>query len=92
MTQDQVTAILDAISAKTDKAGWSTLPDGRALTLYAAHDGAQLTIARVEAMAVKNGLVRARTVKGETYLIVLEDLFAVASDAAPAQARRPGFA
>ncbi len=92
MTQDQLTAILETLSAKTDKAGWSALPDGRALTLYAAHDGVQLTIARVEAMAVKNGLVRVRTAKGEMYLIVLEDLFAVAAEATPAQARRPGFA
>ena len=92
MTQEQLTAILEAISTKTDKAGWASLPDGRTLTLYAAHDGVQLTIARVEAMAAKNGLVRVRTVKGEMYLIVLEDLFAIAAEATPAQARRPGFA
>ncbi len=92
MTQDQLTAILDSLSVKTDKAGWSALPDGRALTLYAAHDGAQLTIARVEAMAAKNGLVRVRTTKGEMFLIVLDDLFALAAEATPAQARKPGFA
>jgi hypothetical protein len=92
MTQDLLTLVLETISAKPDKAGWSALPEGRTLTLYAAHDGVQLTIARAEAIAVKNGLLRARTVKGEMYLLALEDLFSVAAEATPAQARKPGFA
>jgi hypothetical protein len=92
MTQDQLTAILDAISAKADKAGWSALPDGRSLTLYVAHDGVPLTVARVDTLSVKNGLARARTVKGEMYVIVLDDLFAVAAEGTPSQARKPGFA
>jgi hypothetical protein len=92
MTQDQLTAILDAISAKPDKAGWTALPDGRTMTLYAAHDGVPLTVARAEAISVKNGLVRARTAKGELYLLVLEDVFAVAAEGPAAQARKAGFA
>jgi hypothetical protein len=92
MTQDQLTAILDSISAKTDKAGSSTLSDGRTLTLYAAHDGVQLTVSRAESITVKGGLVRARTAKGELYLLVLEDLFAVSAEGTPAQTRKPGFA
>jgi hypothetical protein len=92
MTQDLLGAILETIAAKSDKAGWSALPEGRTLTLYAAHDGVQLTIARVEAMSAKNGLVRARTVKGEMYLVSLDDLFAMAAEATPTQARKPGFA
>jgi hypothetical protein len=92
MTQDLLGAILETIAAKSDKTGWSALPEGRTLTLYAAHDGVQLTIARVEAMSAKNGLVRARTVKGEMYLVSLDDLFAVAAEATPTQSRKPGFA
>lgn len=91
MTQDHLTAILAACAAKPDKEGWSNLSEGRCLTLYASHDGVQLTVPRVEALAVQGGLLRARTVKGETYLLALEDLFAAATEATPSQARRAGF-
>jgi hypothetical protein len=92
MTQEHLSAILELISAKAEKDGWSTFPDGRGLTLYAAHDGAQLSVPRVEAIAVKGGLLRARTAKGELYLLALEDVFAAAAEATPTQARKAGFA
>ncbi len=92
MTQEHLSAILELISAKAEKDGWSTFPDGRALTIYAGHDGVQLTVARVEAVAVKAGLLRARTTKGELYLMALEDVFAAAAEATPTQARKAGFA
>ncbi len=91
MIQEHLSAILDLISAKTEKDGWSVFPDGRGLTLYAAHDGVQLAVPRVEAIAVKGGLLRARTSKGELYVLALEDVFAVAAEAAPTQARKAGF-
>jgi hypothetical protein len=92
MTQEHLSAILEVISAKAaDKEGWSVFPDGRGLTFYAAHDGVQLTVARVEAVAVKAGLLRARTTRGELYLLALEDVFAAAAEAAPTQARKAGF-
>jgi hypothetical protein len=89
MTQEHLSAILELISAKAEKDGWSTFPDGRGLTLYAAHDGVQLSVARVE--AVKAGLLRARTSKGEIYLLALEDVFAAAAEATATQARKAGF-
>ena len=92
MTQEHLTAILDLISARTDKDGWSTFPDARTLTLYAGHSGAQLSVPRVEAVAVKAGLLRARTSKGELYLLALDDVFAAAAEATPTQARKAGFA
>ena len=92
MTQEHLSAILDLISAKTEKDGWSVFPDGRGLTLYAAHDGVQLAVPRVEGIAVKGGLLRARTTKGELYVLTLEDVFAVAAEATPTQARKAGFA
>jgi hypothetical protein len=91
MTQEHLSAILELMSAKTEKDGWSTFPDGRGLTLYAAHDGVQLTVPRVDAVAVKAGLMRARTSKGELYLLALEDVFAAAAEATPTQARKAGF-
>ena len=91
MIQEHLSAILDLISAKTEKDGWSVFPDGRGLTLYAAHQGVQLAVPRVEALAVKGGLLRARTSKGELYVLALEDVFAVAAEATPTQARKAGF-
>lgn len=92
MKQEHLAAVLEGVAARPDKDGWANLSDGRYLTLYAAHDGVQLTVARVEAVQQQAGLVRARTVKGEIYVLALEDLFAAALEAAPAQTRRAGFA
>ncbi|HEY3595364.1 MAG TPA: hypothetical protein VGL13_15865 [Polyangiaceae bacterium] len=91
MNQEQLSAILDLLSAKVDKEGWSTFPDGRGLTLYVAHGGVQLTVGRIEAVIAKQGLLRARTAKGEIYLLGLDDVFAASVEATPTQARRPGF-
>ena len=92
MNQGHLSAILDLLSAKADKEGWSSFPDGRGLTLYVAHGGVQLTVARIEAVAAKGGLLRARTAKGETFLLGLEDVFAASVEAPSKEARRPGFA
>jgi hypothetical protein len=92
MTQDHLSAILDLLSAKVDKDGWSTFSEGRGLTLYVAHEGVQLTVPRVEAIAVKGGIVRARTAKGEVYIVALEDVFAAAAEATATQTRKAGFA
>ena len=91
MTEEHLAALLDHLSAKTDKEGWSTLAEGRSFTIYAAHDGVSLTVAKVEAIATKGSLVRARTAKGEQYVLSLDDLFAVSVDSAPAQTRKAGF-
>src|SRR5437763_14430311 len=91
MTEEHLSAILDFLSAKPDKEGWSTLADGRAITLYAAHDGVQLTVARVEAVASKGGLLRARTNRGELYLLALQDVFAAAAEGTATQTRKAGF-
>jgi hypothetical protein len=92
MNQEHLSAILDLVSAKIDKEGWSSLPDGRGLTLYAAHAGVQLTVPRIEAVVMKAGLLRARTVKGETYILTLEDVFAASVEAVASQSRKAGFA
>jgi hypothetical protein len=91
MTSEHFTALLEHLSAKTDKEGWSSLPDGRSMTVYAAHDGVPLTVARIEALSAKGPLVRIRTFKGEHYVLSLDDLFAVAADSTPAQTRKAGF-
>jgi hypothetical protein len=91
MIQDHLALILDNQAAKPDKEGWSVLTEGRTLTLYVSHDGASLTVSRVEAVMVKGGLLRARTAKGELYFLALEDVFCAAAETPPAQGRRAGF-
>ena len=91
MTDEHLSTILELLSAKADKDGWSSLSESRAITLYAAHDGVQLTVARVEAIASKSGLLRARTNKGELYLLALEDVFAAAAEGTATQTRKAGF-
>ena len=73
-------AVLETAGAKPDKDGWSALPEGRLMTLYAAHGGVPLTIGKVEAVKVAQRVAWARSAKGETFVIGLDDLFAAALD------------
>jgi hypothetical protein len=93
MTDEMLHAVLETAGAKLDKEGWSTLPEGRLMTLYAAHGGVPLTLAKIEGVKVSQRVVWARTLKGESYVISLEDLFAAALDRGhEAQAgRKAGF-
>ena len=93
MTEDMFRTLLDDIGAKRDEDGLLRLPEGQLMTLYAAHDGVSLTVAKVEALRVTNGVVRARSAKGESYFIAREDLFAMSVDGgAQVQAgRKAGF-
>jgi hypothetical protein len=93
MTEDMFRSLLDDIGAKRDDDGTIRLPEGRLMTLYAAHDGVSLTVAKVEVLRVSNGIVRARSAKGEAFFIAREDLFAISVDGgAQIQAgRKAGF-
>jgi len=92
MTGDHLEAVLKSAQAKTEKDGYTALPDGAALTLYIAHDGVSLTVSRVEAVKIEGELVYARTARREVYAIGRSDLFAVALEGAVGQpARRAGF-
>ena len=92
MTEEMFRLILDSAQVKTDKEGWAVMPEGRHLTLYASHAGVSLTIGKVEKLRTQQSVVRARNVKGETYFIALNDLFAAAVDGQDAAAgRKPGF-
>ncbi len=92
MTDDHLSALLALCEAgKKDKEGWFHLPEGRHLTLYAAFNGASLSVSRVADLKRDGELVMARTVKGETYMLAISDLFAGAVEASPAQSRKAGF-
>lgn len=93
MTDEMFRAVLETASAKDDKDGWSALPEGRTMTLHAAHDGVQLAISKVEAVKVAQRVVWARSAKGETFVVSLDDLFAAAIDRSKeaSAGRKAGF-
>jgi hypothetical protein len=94
MTGDQLDAILKTAGAKGDKEGWMLLPDGTALTLHVAHDGASMTVSRIEALRQDGDLIYARNPKRELFAVVRSDVFAVALEgeaSAGKVVRRAGF-
>lgn len=92
MTPDHLAALLASAEAKKDEKGWSKVPNGRLITLYAASNGVGLTVSRVEATRLKDGIVELRTVKNELFLVALADVYAGAIEAPPAAGgRKAGF-
>jgi hypothetical protein len=91
MTLDHLTAITKAAEARKDDKGWWTTQEGRHVTLYVASGGSSLTVSRIEALRVDGALVAARTVRGEEYLLALEDVFAGAVEPQAQGGRRAGF-
>jgi hypothetical protein len=94
MTGEHLDAILKVAGAKTEKDGWQTLPDGSAMTLHVAHDGASMTVSRLEGVKQDGELVYARNPRRELFVVVRSDVFAVALEGEPSAgkvARRAGF-
>jgi hypothetical protein len=94
MTGDHLDAILKIAGAKADKEGWLGLPEGNTMTLHVAHDGASMTVSRIEAVRQDGELVYARNPKRELFVVVRSDVFAVALEgesSAGKVARRAGF-
>jgi hypothetical protein len=96
MTGEHLEAILKTAGAKAEKdgGGWISLPEGTLLTLHVAHDGASMTISRVEAIRPDGELVYARNPKRELFAVVRSDVYAVAVEGeatAGKVVRRAGF-
>jgi hypothetical protein len=95
MTGDHLDAILKTAGARPDKDGWLGLDSGNTMTLHVAHDGASMTVSRVEALRADGELVYARNPKREIFVVVRTDIFAVALEGeatAGKVVRRAGFA
>jgi hypothetical protein len=93
MTEAMFKAVLERAEARKSDDG-VVLPEGRTLTLYAAHDGTSLQVTRVTGLRLDAGIVEARDAKGETFLLSLEDVFAasVTGDATNKKTgRKAGF-
>jgi hypothetical protein len=91
MTEEHLSALLGAAEAKKDGEGWMRPPEGRNITLYVSSNGASMTVGKVEALRVAGQLLRARTVRGEEFVLALEDVFAGAVDAPATAGRKAGF-
>jgi hypothetical protein len=94
MTGEHLEAILKVAGAKSEKDGWQSLPEGSAMTLHVAHDGASMTVSRIDAVRQDGELVYARNPRRELFVIVRSDIFAVALEGesnAGKVARRAGF-
>jgi hypothetical protein len=94
MTGDNLDTILKLAGAKGEKDGWMVLPEGSTMTLHIAHDGASMTVSRIESLRQEGDLVQARTPKREIFVVVRSDVFAAALESDPAAGRvvrRAGF-
>ena len=91
MTEEHLTALLTAAEAKRDDEGFTRPAEGRTLTLYLATGSASLTVSKIEALRVDKDLVRARTTKGEIFLVELKDVYAGSVDTSGGSARKAGF-
>jgi hypothetical protein len=94
MTGEQLDAILKTLGAKSDKDGWQELADGNTLGIYVAHEGASITIGRVESLRRDGEVVYARNAKREMFAVVRSDIFALSLDGegtAAKAGRRAGF-
>ena len=94
MTGEHLEAILKVAGGKAEKDGWHALPEGSTMTLHVAHDGASMTVTRVEGVRVDGELVLARNARRETFAFARADVFAVALDGETPGgkvARRAGF-
>lgn len=92
MKQEQLESFLASVPVEAGDDGWSQAPAERNITLYAAHGGVPLTVSKVDAVKLDGELVWARTPKGGTYQLLLDDLFALAVDAPQNAERKAGFA
>ncbi len=94
MTGEHLEAILKMAGAKGEKDGWQALPEGSAMSLHVAHDGASMTVSRIEAVRPDGELVYARNPKREIFAVVRTDVYAVALEGEGAVGkvvRRAGF-
>jgi hypothetical protein len=94
MTGEHLDTILKLAGAKSDKEGWLSLPEGSTMSLHVAHDGASMTVSRIEALRQDGELVYARNPKRELFVVVRTDVFAAALETdsiAGKVARRAGF-
>lgn len=91
MTLEHFAALIEASGAKKDEAGYFAPPEGKFLTLYVSSGSATLSVQRIEAVRQEQGLVHAKTKKGELFILALPDVFAGAVEETQGSSRKAGF-
>lgn len=91
MTQDQYQAVLKMLPVSGSTEGWSQVPTDQLMSVYASHSGVGLQVSKVEKFKLEGALLRLKTHKGEHYVVVLDDVYALATDAPATVARKAGF-
>jgi hypothetical protein len=92
MTLEHWAALIEASGAKKDEKGYLAPPEGKLLTLYLSSGSSTLSVQRIEAVRQEQGLVHARTKKGEVFVLALADIFAGAvEETQGSSTRKAGF-
>ena len=91
MTPEHWAALVEVSGAKKDDKGFLVPPEGKLITLYVVSGSATLSVQRIEAMRQEQGLVHARTKKGELFVLALQDVFAGAVEETQGSSRKAGF-
>jgi hypothetical protein len=91
MADSRVRALLDTAGVVPGDDGWLTMPDTRMLTVHLAHVGVPLTVSRIRAVRENKDMVEAKTAQGEVYVLLAEDVFAIAVEGTKESSRRAGF-
>lgn len=79
MNQEEFGLITKGFKTK-DSGGFATLPEGSQLTFYVAHSGASLSISKVDGFKADGPLLVLRTVKKESFHVLLGDVYAVSAE------------
>lgn len=90
MTVEQLKAILELAEAGKGEGGWSTLGQ-YTLTLHTAFNGAALALTRIEELKQAGPLLYAKSSRGETHVVRLDDVFAGTIEASREKGRKAGF-
>jgi hypothetical protein len=92
MESAHLKSILTEVAQASEKDGWFEAPEGKTMSLYASRNGSGVSAQKVTSVRQNGDLVHARTVRGETYVFYLDDLFAMVVDGTnETSKRRAGF-
>jgi hypothetical protein len=90
MTSDQLAKILELAEARKGEEGWSTLGQ-YTLTLHTAFNGASISFSKIEEVKLNAPLLYAKSSRGETHVVRVEDIFAGTVETSREKGRKAGF-
>jgi hypothetical protein len=92
MENAHLKSILTEVAQASERDGWFEAAEGKTLTLYANRNGTGVNAQKVTAVKIADELIHARTVRGETYVFYLADVFAAVIDGtSDTSKRKAGF-